>query len=126
MRKLLAPILAGIVAIGCGNNYGNADCVETVQTEQGDRPEIVRAYTDENGNGTLDTLHEYVCRTREGSLGLDKDCWVNETHLLDNSFSNYHARRDGGMTGYSEIGKGTPQGEGLQGSFEACKAKDSE
>ena len=37
MRKLLAPILAGIVAIGCGNNYGNVDCVETVQTEQGDR-----------------------------------------------------------------------------------------
>lgn len=125
MRKLIVPLIVGAIAIaGCGKTYGNVDCVETLQTKQGDRPSIVRTYTDENHNGTADTIREYICRTRPGSLGMDEDCWVDVTHLLNNNHSNYHAMRVGGR--YSEVGKGTPAGEQLQGEFKACMARGSE
>ena len=119
MRRLILPVVMALALAGCGKTYGNADCVETKQTAEGDRSSIVWAYIDENRNGTLDRIDEYICSPRNF---LDEDCSVNTTHLLQNSFSDYHRTRSDGTT-YNEIGKGTRSGKFLQAEFEACKAK---
>ncbi|MEK6888318.1 MAG: hypothetical protein AABX14_05220 [Candidatus Aenigmatarchaeota archaeon] len=114
-KYFIAPALMLALA-GCGKTYGNADCVKKVDES------TTIAFSDVNHNGTVDEILTYNCRTRPGTFGMDHDCIVDETHVLNNNYSDSAWFRNDGSARY-EIGKRTPKGEDLQKQFDTCKAE---